>query len=119
MQVEEWNRLHPDQAPRKSWVELALQGHAGPVVISTDYVRAYAEQIRGLIHRPLTVLGTDGFGRSDTREVLRDFFKVDRYHVVVAALKSLADQEQLPVSTVTEAMEKYRINPEAPPSICR
>ena len=119
MQAEEWNRLHPEQSPRQSWVEEAMQGHAGPVVISTDYVRAYAEQIRRLIDRPLTVLGTDGFGRSDTRAVLRDFFKVDRYHAVVAALKALADEEVLPVATVTDAITRYGLNPEAPHSIDR
>lgn len=117
MQIEEWNRLHPEQSPRQSWVEEALQGHEGPVVISTDYVRAYAEQIRRLIDRPLTVLGTDGFGRSDTRAVLRNFFKVDRYHVVVAALKSLADLKVLPVPTVAEAIIKYGINSEVSHSV--
>jgi pyruvate dehydrogenase E1 component len=119
MQVQEWNRLHPEQPPRKCRVEEALQAHDGPVVIATDYVRAYGEQIRGLIKRPLTVLGTDGFGRSDYREVLRRFFKVDRFHVVVAALKALADQGDLPLSTVTEAIRKYEIDPEAGPSIGR
>jgi len=119
MQVQEWNRLHPELPPRKCRVEEALQAHDGPVVIATDYVRAYGEQIRGLIKRPLTVLGTDGFGRSDYREVLRRFFKVDRFHVVVAALKALADQGDLPLSTVTEAIRKYEIDPEAGPSIGR
>jgi pyruvate dehydrogenase E1 component len=100
-------------------VEQALEGHHGPAVVSTDYVRAYGEQIRGLVNRPLTVLGTDGFGRSDTREVLRNFFKVDRYHVVVAALKALADQGDLSPSKVTEAIEKYGLDPDAALSIGR
>jgi pyruvate dehydrogenase E1 component len=119
MRVEEWNRLHPDQPPRTSWVQKSLRGHEGPVVISTDYVRAYPEQIRRLIDRPLTVLGTDGFGRSDFRSVLRNFFKVDRYHVVVAALKALADEEKLAVSKVAEAIRKYQLDTEAPPSVDR
>jgi pyruvate dehydrogenase E1 component len=119
MLVEEWNRLHPEEPPRRSWVEQALEGHHGPAVVSTDYVRAYGEQIRGLVNRPLTVLGTDGFGRSDTREVLRNFFKVDRYHVVVAALKALADQGDLSPSKVTEAIEKYGLDPDAALSIGR
>jgi pyruvate dehydrogenase E1 component len=119
MQAEEWNRLHPDRKPRKSRVEEMLEGYEGPVVISTDYVRAYPEQIRRLVKRPMTVLGTDGFGRSDFRPVLRDFFKVDRRHVAVAALKALADQGDLPVSTVTEAIEKYQIDPEAGCSVGR
>jgi pyruvate dehydrogenase E1 component len=119
MRVEEWNRLHPDQPPRTSWVQKSLRGHEGPVVVSTDYVRAYPEQIRRLIDRPLTVLGTDGFGRSDFRSVLRNFFKVDRYHVVVAALKALADEEILPVSKVAEAIRKYELDTEAPLSVDR
>ena len=119
MQVEEWNRLHPEEPPRRSWVEEALEGHEGPAVVSTDYVRAYGEQLRGLLDRPLTVLGTDGFGRSDTRAVLRDFFKVDRRHIVVAALKALADQGELPPSRVTEAIEEYALDPEAALSLGR
>lgn len=119
MQVEEWNRLHPEETPRRSWVEEALDGQEGPAVLATDYVRAYGEQIRRLVKRPLTVLGTDGFGRSDTRQVLRDFFRVDRYHVAVAALKALTEQEKLPLSTVAEAIEKYGIDPDVPHSVVR
>jgi pyruvate dehydrogenase E1 component len=119
MQVEEWNRLHPEEPSRRTWVEEALEEHEGPAVVSTDYVRAYGEQLRGLLDRPLTVLGTDGFGRSDTRAVLRDFFKVDRQHIVVAALKALADQGELPPSRVTEAIEKYALDPEAALSLGR
>ena len=96
MLIEDWNRHHPEQPKKISYVEEQLDGHEGPVVISTDYVQAYAEQLRRFIHRPLTILGTDGYGRSDSREVLRRFFKVDRYHIVVAALKSLADEGQIP-----------------------
>ncbi len=119
IQTEEWNRLHPEREPRKSFLEEKLAGHEGPVIISTDYVRSYPEQIRRLIKRPLTVLGTDGFGRSDLRKVLRDFFKVDRRHVTVAALKALADQGELPNTVVTEAIEKYHIDPEAGCSLGR
>jgi pyruvate dehydrogenase E1 component len=110
--IEDWNRCHPDQTPKISYVEHQLVGHEGPVVISTDYVQAYAEQLRRFIPRPLTILGTDGYGRSDSREQLRRFFKVDRYYVVIAALKSLADQGQLPVSTVSETLKQYDINPD-------
>ncbi len=119
MQAEEWNRLHPEREPRKSFLEEKLERHEGPVIISTDYVRSYPEQIRRLIKRPLTVLGTDGFGRSDFREVLRDFFKVDRRHVAVAALKALADQGDLPNIVATEAIEKYQVDPEAGYSLGR
>ncbi len=112
--IEDWNRHHPEQPKKISYVEAQLDGHEGPVVISTDYVQAYAEQLRRFIHRPLTILGTDGYGRSDSREVLRRFFKVDRYHVVVAALSSLADEGKIPYTTVSDALTKYGINPEEP-----
>jgi pyruvate dehydrogenase E1 component len=119
MVIEDWNRHHPEQPKKVSYVEAQLEGHEGPVVISTDYVQAYAEQLRRFIHRPLTVLGTDGYGRSDSREVLRRFFKVDRYHVVVAALKSLADDGKLPYAAVSDALKKYGINPEEPHALNR
>jgi len=94
-------------------VEKMLQGHEGPAVISTDYVQAYAEQIRRFIPNPLTILGADGFGRSDLRSKLRDFFRVDRYHVVIAALRALADQGKIPISAVSDALKKYKIDTEA------
>ena len=117
--TESWNRNHPEQPAKKSYVEEQLEGHEGPVVISTDYVQAYAEQLRRFIDRPMTVLGTDGYGRSDSRAVLRKFFQVDRYHVVVAALKGLADEGKLPPATVSDALKKYQINPEEPHALNR
>ena len=119
MMVDDWNRYHPDQPPRKSYVEEQLAGHDGPVIISTDYVQAYPEQLRRFIDRPLTILGTDGYGRSDSRETLRSFFKVDRHHIVIAALRSLADAEKIPLVRVTEAMQKYAINPDTPHAVIR
>ena len=113
MQTEDWNRLHPEQPRRRSYVEEILEGHDGPAVISTDYVRGYAEQIRRLIPNPLTILGTDGFGRSDSRAALRNFFRVDRHHIAVAALKALADQGDLPASAVTDAIGRYNLDPDA------
>ena len=107
---ERWNRLHPEATPRTTWVEQSLRDHAGPVIAATDYVRAFAEPIRAWVHRPYTVLGTDGFGRSDTRELLRRFFEVDRAHITVAALKALADQEALPAATVASAIRKFGIS---------
>ena len=107
---ERWNRLHPEATPRVTWVKESLRDHAGPVVAATDYVRNFAEPIRAWVDRPYTVLGTDGFGRSDTRELLRRFFEVDRGHIAVAALKALADQEVLPAATVTGAIQKFGIN---------
>ena len=83
------------------------------MIAATDYTRAFAEQIRGLIAAPYTVLGTDGFGRSDTRENLRRFFEVDRYHVTIAALKSLADLGQFDPAKVDVAIAKYGIAADA------
>ncbi|MBI3915777.1 MAG: pyruvate dehydrogenase (acetyl-transferring), homodimeric type [Betaproteobacteria bacterium] len=112
MKVERWNRLHPESASRETWLECCLKHHPGPAVAATDYVRAYAEQIRSLVNRPYTVLGCDGFGRSDTRGALRAFFEVDRNHIAIAALKALADGESLPASAVESAIAELGIDPE-------
>ncbi|SBP88188.1 pyruvate dehydrogenase (acetyl-transferring), homodimeric type [Thiomonas delicata] len=116
--AERWNLLHPGQAPRQSFVAQQLDKHPGPVVASTDYVRLFAEQIRPYLPkgRSYRVLGTDGFGRSDTRTKLRRHFEVDRHFVTLAALRSLADEGALPQAKVAEAITKYgidadRINP--------
>ncbi len=111
-----WNTLHPEAPPRRSYVEQCLQGHPGPVIVATDYMRTYADQIRAFLPQPAhySVLGTDGFGRSDTRRALRRFFEVDRHYVAVSAMKALADQEAVPQKKVTEAIEKYGVDPEKP-----
>jgi pyruvate dehydrogenase E1 component len=114
LSTERWNRLHPEAPPRRSWVERCLDGHPGPVVASTDHMKAFADQIRAVVGRPYTVLGTDGFGRSDTRPALRRFFEVDRHQVVVAALDALARQGVVPVARVAEAIARFGIDPEAP-----
>jgi pyruvate dehydrogenase E1 component len=103
-------RLHPGAAVRRPWVAECLAGAEGPAVAATDYVRAFAEQIRPWVGRRYVVLGTDGFGRSDTRERLRRFFEVDRQHVAVAALKALADEGAVPSATVAAAIERYGID---------
>jgi len=95
-------------------VEAQLAGTRGPIIAATDYMRAYADQIRPYVPRRYLVLGTDGFGRSDMRSQLRKFFEVNRYYVAVAALKALADEGEIPSSTVSEAISKYRIDPEKP-----
>lgn len=117
--VEDWNRMHPEQPGRKTYIEEIMSGFDGPVVISTDYVQAYGEQLRRFMPRPLTVLGTDGYGRSDMREVLRRFFKVDRFHIVIAALQGLVEQKNLSVDVVSRAIAQYDINPEASHAITR
>jgi len=108
---ERWNRFHPTETPKVAHVTNCLANAKGPVIAATDYTRAFAEQIRAYISAPYTVLGTDGFGRSDTRENLRRFFEVDRYHVVIAALKSLADLAQFDAAKIDVAIAKYGINP--------
>jgi pyruvate dehydrogenase E1 component len=114
MEAERWNLLNPDAAPRKSYVELCLDGRKGPVVAATDYMRTFADQIRPWIRRSYKVLGTDGFGRSDFRRQLRKFFEVDRHYVTVAALKALAEDGAVPASKVGEAIKKYRIDASKP-----
>ena len=113
---ERWNLLHPTEAPRESWVEKNLKRSSGPVVASSDYIKTFAEQIRPFIPkgRQYRVLGTDGFGRSDTRGKLRDFFEVDRHWVALAALKALADQGEIKATVVAAAIKKYGIDPNKP-----
>ena len=112
--VYRWNMLHPEDQPRESYVEQCLKGREGPVIASTDYMRMYADQLREYIPRRYKVLGTDGFGRSDTRAKLREFFEVNRHYVVVAALKALQEEGKLEASVVAKAMQKFNINPEKP-----
>jgi pyruvate dehydrogenase E1 component len=104
---ERENRLQPTQEKKIPYVSQCLNDHPGPVVVSTDYVRLLADSIRPFIRKHCTVLGTDGFGRSDTRENLRRFFEVDRYYVTVAALNALADTGQIEATIVQQALEKY------------
>jgi pyruvate dehydrogenase E1 component len=118
--TERWNLLHPEQKPKKSFVEQMLADRpAGPVVAASDYIKTFADQIRPFIPRDSAgspriyrVLGTDGFGRSDSRAKLRHFFEVNRYFVVIAALKALADQGEGKAKAVAEAIKKYGIDSE-------
>ena len=113
--VERWNRLHPMENPRTSFVASQLEEARGPAVAATDYIRAYAEQIRPYMgERRYLTLGTDGYGRSDLRENLRSFFEVNRYHVVIAALKALADDGEVTKETVAQAIKTYKVDPEKP-----
>ena len=109
--AERHNLLHPADAPQVSFVSQQLKGHDGPVVASTDYMKAYAEQIRSFIPKGRTfkVLGTDGFGRSDFRSKLREHFEINRHFIVLAALKALSEDGVVPVAKVSEAIEKYAI----------
>ncbi len=116
MLCERWNWRHPDAEPKKPYATACLESTSGPVVAATDYIRIYAEQIRRLVPRPYYVLGTDGFGRSDVRRALRQFFEVDRHTIVMTALKALADEGTVAVDLVKEAIAKYGIDPDKPPS---
>jgi len=114
LDAEHWNMLHPTAKRRRSYVEDCLADRPGPVVAASDYIRAFADQIRAFVPRRYTVLGTDGFGRSDTREKLRRFFEVDRHHVAVAALKALADDGALDPARAAEAIDRYGLDPDKP-----
>lgn len=111
MSAERWNMLHPEAAPRMPYVTQCLQAHAGPLVVATDYMKIVADQIRPYIRdRRVISLGTDGFGRSDTRESLRAFFEVDRHFIVLAALTALADEGRIERRRVTAAIQRYGID---------
>ena len=114
--VERWNLLHPKDKPRKPYVTEQLEKTAGPIVATTDYMRLFADQIRAFVPRgrDYRVLGTDGFGRSDTRAKLREFFEVDRRYVTVSALRALADEGVVPAAKVADAIKKYGIDAEKP-----
>ncbi|MBL8484460.1 MAG: pyruvate dehydrogenase (acetyl-transferring), homodimeric type, partial [Rhodocyclaceae bacterium] len=112
--AERHNMLHPTEAQRLAHVTKCLQDTQGPVIAATDNVKVYADQIRAYVPRRYRVLGTDGFGRSDTREKLRHFFEVDRHWVTLAALQSLAADGAIPAGKVAEAIAKYGLDPAKP-----
>ena len=116
MASERWNLLHPAEKPRKAYITQQFEKTVGPIVATTDYMRLFADQVRPYIPRgrDYRVLGTDGFGRSDTREKLREYFEVDRRYVVISALRALADEGAVPASKVGEAIKKYGIDPNKP-----
>ena len=109
-----WNLLHASEPPKRAYVAEQLDGHDGPVVAATDYVKTFAEQIRPFVERRFHALGTDGFGRSDTRKQLRAFFEVDRRWIALAALKALADDGTIERTKVADAIAKYAIDPAKP-----
>jgi len=114
MEIERWNLLHPQDEQKQPWVWQCLADTEGPVIASTDHIKLYADQIRPYVRRSYRVLGTDGFGRSDSRVKLRYFFEVDRNFVVLAALKALADEGKIKPSVVSEAMKKFGVDAEKP-----
>ncbi|MEK6735692.1 MAG: pyruvate dehydrogenase (acetyl-transferring), homodimeric type [Pseudomonadota bacterium] len=114
LSVTRWNMLHPTKPSKTSHVENCFKGREGPVVAATDYMKIYADQIREFVPGVYRVLGTDGFGRSDTREKLRQFFEVDRYYIVIAALKALAESGKIPDKQVAQAIRTFGIDPDKP-----
>jgi pyruvate dehydrogenase E1 component len=113
--AERWNRFHPEaKTPRKAWVTQLLEGRQGPAIAATDYVRAFADQIREFVPMRYSVLGTDGYGRSDTRANLRRHFEVDRFHIAHAAVAALAADGKLTGKDVARAIKLYKLDAEKP-----
>jgi pyruvate dehydrogenase E1 component len=115
IETERWNRLHPDKPARKTHVETILGSRPSvPVIASSDYMRALPEQVASYLDGRLLALGTDGFGRSDTRQALRRFFEINAEHVTVAALHALVERGELDRAIVVKAIKELNINPELP-----
>ncbi|MBT8083638.1 MAG: pyruvate dehydrogenase (acetyl-transferring), homodimeric type [Woeseia sp.] len=112
--AERWNQLHPEHPPKKSYLESKLSGRNGPYIAATDYMKVVPDQIQRWVPGTFVTLGTDGYGRSDDRKALRQFFEVDKRYIAVTALKALADDGALDQKTVSAAIEKYGIDPEKP-----
>ena len=114
MEIERWNMLHPESKPKISYVEKCLNDVSGPIVAASDYMKIYADQIRPYVKPKYVVLGTDGFGRSDTRQQLRKYFEIDACYIAMAAIHALVEDGSLDKSVVNTAIKKYNIDPEKP-----
>jgi pyruvate dehydrogenase E1 component len=114
LEADRWNRMNPDKPQKESHVQKLLKKAEGPIIASTDYMKSFAEQIAVFLPHKFVALGTDGFGRSDSRENLRHFFEVDRHYVVVATLKALSDEGKIKSSIVTDAIKKFKLDPNKP-----
>jgi pyruvate dehydrogenase E1 component len=114
LDCEHWNMLNPEKPQRINYVAQCLKDAKGPVIASTDYMKSFAEQIQRFVPNKFVALGTDGYGRSDSREALRDFFEVDARYITVAALKALSDEGKLPATKVAEAVKKYKLDANKP-----
>ncbi|TMB12000.1 MAG: pyruvate dehydrogenase (acetyl-transferring), homodimeric type, partial [Deltaproteobacteria bacterium] len=112
--VDRWNAMHPQEKPRVSYVAQCLKGRSGPIIAATDYIKLHADSIRAFLPARYRVLGTDGFGRSDTRAKLRHFFEVNRHWIAAHALRALAEDGAVPAERVAEALKKYGLDPEKP-----
>ncbi|MFQ5610284.1 MAG: pyruvate dehydrogenase (acetyl-transferring), homodimeric type, partial [Woeseiaceae bacterium] len=118
MECDRWNMLHPTEPPRDAYVARSFVSRNGPFVAATDYMRIVADQIRPWVPGRYSVLGTDGYGRSDARQALREFFEVDRRHVVLATLKALQDEGGVDAQLVQDAIGKMGIDPDKPDPVC-
>ena len=114
LEIDRWNRMNPDKPQKESHITKHLKKAEGPIIASTDYMKSFAEQIAVFLPHKFVALGTDGFGRSDSRENLRHFFEVDRHYVVVATLKALSDEGKVKSSIVTDAIKKFKLDPNKP-----
>ena len=114
LEVERFNLLNPEKEQKKSYVEMCLGKTEGPILAASDYMRMNSDQIRHYVNKSFYSLGTDGFGRSDTRKNLRRFFEVDKEHIVAYGLSVLAKEQLLPSKYASEAIKKYKINPDKP-----
>jgi pyruvate dehydrogenase E1 component len=114
LETDRWNRMNPDKPQKESHVEKLIKKAEGPIIASTDYMKSFAEQIAVFLPHKFVALGTDGFGRSDSRENLRHFFEVDRHYIVVATLKALSDEGKIKSSIVTDAIKKFKLDPNKP-----
>ncbi len=112
--TERWNQLHPEEEKRASYLEKSLAGRSGPFIAATDYMKIVPDQIQRWVPGQYVTLGTDGFGRSDGRQALRQHFEVDQHYIVVTALKALADEGAIEQTAVSQAIEKYGIDPDKP-----
>jgi pyruvate dehydrogenase E1 component len=114
LECERWNLLHPGASARIPYVSELLKNRTGPLIAATDYMRTVPDQIRQWTPARYVTLGTDGYGRSDSRAALRRFFEVDRKHIVVAALKALADEGQVDAASVSRAIKTLGVDPDKP-----
>jgi len=114
LRVSRLQQLHPNKKHEECYLNQVLHDHDGPIIAATDYVRAYADLVRPFVNRPYYSLGTDGYGRSDTREALRHFFEVDRYHIAYHAIFALFQEGKVTMKVVQDAMKRYHINADKP-----
>ena len=110
METERWNLLNPDEKRKKSYVQKCLSKRDGPIVAASDYTRSFSDQIRPYVEKPFYSLGTDGYGRSDTRKNLRKFFEVDKEHIVAYTLSALAKEQLIETKKAERAIKKFKID---------